>query len=1356
MHTVFVLIDHPNLDYLLVPVIEELKKTGTIHVVSCVCNDGNTELLEKRNIPYNTDVRSFNLFVSRPGKKLFLNAADMNYPEYQLGWELDDICRKKGIPSLSVEHAAHSMYGKLGRNAIVNADRIAIAGSCEFDEYRELGVSSEKLVITGCPKYDEYVYLLNETDSGRTYVSEKTKKEKGQILLVGANHGPVKMVRSHSEEQWVNVLKKVFGVLEKRFKNADIVIKPHPAETYYDTVKLYENAIDENDKSRIKIIDPHSSIPHVILDSNFVLSFSPSVMLESMLLNTPVVLLSNLGNPESTIRPCEDEGAVIIRPDWSDIDRLLDNTLSEKVIESLSDIRPSDGFIERFVHRWDGKSSNRIAYLIVNMIEENPIALENGILVDWHDASVERRVGVADIESQKKPVIQVDNPMKDALPLVSIVIPVSGKLKYLKKCIKSIQQHTKTPYEILFVSSGAEKGALKWLKSVINEEKNFRLIKSERSLGSSGSWNKGIKNSLGDVIIFMHNDVVVSDGWLSGILENIRCNRNLGVFGPMTNNVEGPQRYRLPESHLVEDLSEKTRDFHERYRYRQIQVNKLEDFCFGVRRDVYERVGQLDDNFQSERYVLEDYCLRTRLEGYENVIVADILVYHYNKHKLAGSRKNEMKSIANDRECRNEKYNALNVDGSITQRRMALNAMEKAEMLWEKDRVNDAVDVMLKAIEEYPGETEVSYALSEILIDAGLYNEAIEVLNEIPSDIQDLKRLELTGYCEDGLEFYDDAASKADQVLDIEPSSAHALNLKGILEYKQGKKHEALTLFNEAIESSQYYGEPYTNIGFMRWNEGNIEEAIDYFEKGFVLTPNVTDIFQTYHSAVKSVCEFERAERAFQEACALYPNNKRMRFLLIDLLIAQNKNAEAMREIEEAMIIFGMDDGIIAAALEIRKSLGSMAIDKTTGDRGTTSLCMIVKDEEQNLAKCLLNLKPIIDEIIVVDTGSTDRTRDIALAFGSKVYDLDWSNDFSKARNYSISKASGDWIFVMDADEIISHQDYEVLKKIVNKRPSRPVSFSFMTRNYNMRGDLIGLNSNDGSYDREEKGVGWIPSDKVRLFTRGYNIHFEYPVHEIVEPFLKKKGIAIKKCSVPIHHYGQLEVDKRTCKGEEYYQIGMEKLNDMGEEDDVAIYELAVQAGMLEKWDEALELWQRFLKEKPDFPLAYVNMGTAYQNLGRFKEAAISTKRAMALAPDMREAFNDYALYQLFLGNSKDAVDILEKLIAKDPDYLSAQFKLAVAYSCHGRKKNGVEKLEKLKETDVGSGLCISCHTMAEKFVSIQRIDYAQAILEVAMESGNADQDVLALLRECHDHEAERQLFLKNDSNDSSGVVVSA
>lgn len=98
----------------------------------------------------------------------------------------------------------------------------------------------------------------------------------------------------------------------------------------------------------------------------------------------------------------------------------------------------------------------------------------------------------------------------------------------------------------------------------------------------------------------------------------------------------------------------------------------------------------------------------------------------------------------------------------------------------------------------------------------------------------------------------------------------------------------------------------------------------------------------------------------------------------------------------------------------------------------TISLCMIVKNEEAVLARCLDSVADLMDEIIIVDTGSTDRTKEIAAKYTDKIYDFEWISDFSAARNFSFSKATMEYIYVADADEVIdeeNRQKFRLLKE---------------------------------------------------------------------------------------------------------------------------------------------------------------------------------------------------------------------------------------------------------------------------------------------------------------------------------------
>jgi len=142
---------------------------------------------------------------------------------------------------------------------------------------------------------------------------------------------------------------------------------------------------------------------------------------------------------------------------------------------------------------------------------------------------------------------------------------------------------------------------------------------------------------------------------------------------------------------------------------------------------------------------------------------------------------------------------------------------------------------------------------------------------------------------------------------------------------------------------------------------------------------------------------------------------------------------------------------------------------------------MIVKNEEQVLARCLDSVKDLVDEIIIVDTGSTDRTKDIATFYTDNVYDFKWIDDFSAARNFAFSKGTKDYLMWLDADDVILEEDRIKFKNLKEK-------IDYTTDIYNMQYNL--------NLDKDGN-PGYIFT-RARLFKREKNYKWIYPIHEYV------------------------------------------------------------------------------------------------------------------------------------------------------------------------------------------------------------------------------------------------------------------
>lgn len=658
--------------------------------------------------------------------------------------------------------------------------------------------------------------------------------------------------------------------------------------------------------------------------------------------------------------------------------------------------------------------------------------------------------------------------------------------------------------------------------------------------------------------------------------------------------------------------------------------------------------------------------------------------------------------------------------------------LSEADKLYQMGRVQQAADILLQTIEQFPSDRRTYHAFAEILIDGNQFEDGLGFLLKVADTGRDHRTLELTGYCLMGLGRLDEAGEHAREILSDNPNSAPGLNLSGRLAYQQGDMAAAENFYNRATKSEPDYGPACVNLGIIQWERGQNQAALDLIEKGFIHNPSDMTAVTTYHTAVTELGAFERSESVFKAAVKHSPHNERLQNLLIDVLLKQQKYAAALNEIERALALFGVSDGSIAAAEKVKALAGQGTLEITDKKECVLSVCMIVKNEAAHLAKCLRSIRPVADEIIIVDTGSSDRSKDIAGIFDAKIFDFEWVDDFAKAKNFAVSKACGKWVLSLDADEVISPLDYAALISLVGSTSAGSAAYSIVTRNYINRVNAVGWSPNDGKYLDEEAGYGWIPSEKVRLFPNHADIRFEYPVHEMVEPALERLGIEIRSCHIPVHHYGKLDERNSAAKGQRYYQIGIKKLAKM-DHSIIALRELAIQAATLEEYGDAVSLWQKVIGKQPERADAYVNMGTAYWNLGKYQEAVEAAQKAMELASDMKEAPFNYCLSLLHLGGAKAAVPVLESLVADYPEYLAARFLLASALCCAGQSPKGMEGLERLKKSQLGSGLSISCHTLAQGLRSAGQMEYAQAILDAAIKTDNANEDVLALLNNCQD-----------------------
>src|SRR4051794_25220584 len=174
--------------------------------------------------------------------------------------------------------------------------------------------------------------------------------------------------------------------------------------------------------------------------------------------------------------------------------------------------------------------------------------------------------------------------------------------------------------------------------------------------------------------------------------------------------------------------------------------------------------------------------------------------------------------------------------------------------------------------------------------------------------------------------------------------------------------------------------------------------------------------------------------------------------------------------------------------------------------RASVSLCMIVRDEAHQLGECLTPVAHLFDDIVIVDTGSHDATRDVARCFTPRVLDFTWRDDFSAARNESLRHAQGQWVFWLDADDRLTPGNVAGLEKLLESLDGRPMAYLM---------DTVCLAGGPG--DLEQRLT------HPRLFRRHEGLQWRRRIHERLDPWPTTLGYEVAFSDVRIDHMGYRE-----------------------------------------------------------------------------------------------------------------------------------------------------------------------------------------------------------------------------------------
>ena len=224
---------------------------------------------------------------------------------------------------------------------------------------------------------------------------------------------------------------------------------------------------------------------------------------------------------------------------------------------------------------------------------------------------------------------QLSQAIEAADPLVSVIVLTHNHWSYTRDCLASVRRWSDYPnLEIIVVDNASTDETPDRLRELAEEDSRVRLILNPENLGFPGGNNVGLRAAQGDYLILLNNDTVVTRGWVRDLIRPMQRDPQIGLVGPVTNNIGNEQKVRVGYRTMPE-MHEWARRFARHRLRRTVEASNLAFFCVALRRRVMDEIGLLDEAYGIGFFEDDDYCRRARQANYRLVIADDVFVHHY-------------------------------------------------------------------------------------------------------------------------------------------------------------------------------------------------------------------------------------------------------------------------------------------------------------------------------------------------------------------------------------------------------------------------------------------------------------------------------------------------------------------------------------------------------------------------------------------------------------------------------------------------------------------------------------------------------------------------------------------------------
>ena len=650
---------------------------------------------------------------------------------------------------------------------------------------------------------------------------------------------------------------------------------------------------------------------------------------------------------------------------------------------------------------------------------------------------------------------RVKSPRKAKGVLASIIIPCWNQLEYTRLCLESLFEHTGSRWELIVIDNGSTDGTAAYLAGLGDTSPvPVTVITIQENKGFPAAVNQGLQAAKGRYLVLLNNDAVVTDGWLDGLIALTKMKAEgahppVGMVGPMSNYVTPPQVVEPVPYEDMEAMHSFAREWKKQHGGQWLTTDKLSGFCLLMTRAVYDAVGGLDERFGLGLFDDDDLGLRVQKAGFGLVVAQDVFVHHYGNRSMVG--------------------NGVDAEALMARNQLTFLAKwgpEAPRVVRETAGTEDRTRMVIDAFIFYQEFEMLDFRLKLLYphVDKFVIVEADKTFSGLDKPFYYEQNKERYAWASDKIVYFKLCCDISTLKLTTAPTEFQPNHDCWQIEYAQRNAivpackdlaDDALLIMGdvdeipslEAIEWARQNGGQLPAVGLQHFFYYDLRHLRDDGWLGSIFSTlryarSVgTQELRNHRNVITRISNAGWHLSYFADADAIV--KKIEAFSHQELNIPAFKDRDYINRCRsDGADLFKRGTKTTRVAPEFFPSYfkdtapqhwwGDDMIAKAhTANKAKVSLTMIVRNEEQNLPRCLESVQGLFDEIVVVDTGSTDRTKEIAAGFGARVVDFAWIDDFAAARNVALDHATGDYALWLDADDVIEPPERDKLKALL-------------------------------------------------------------------------------------------------------------------------------------------------------------------------------------------------------------------------------------------------------------------------------------------------------------------------------------